>query len=117
VIFRSELAEAILRGEKTATRRKMSDNPRSPWYRERCAYKRGQVFTINPGRGVTRVGEARVLRAYKQAPLYISGKQARQEGFASSKAFHEAFAEINPGVDLTEPVWVVEFELVEAGRG
>lgn len=111
VIFRSELAEVILRGEKTATRRQLSDNPRSPWYRDRCAYKVGQVFTINPGRGVPRVGEARVTRVYQQPPLYVSGEQAKEEGFPTSKAFHEALCEINPGIDLSLPVWVIEFEL------
>jgi hypothetical protein len=113
MIFKEELAKKILQGEKTATRRVMSDNRRSPWYREQCAYKVGQVFTINPGRGVKNVGSARVTGVYKQAPLYVSGEQARQEGFGSSKAFHETFRAINPGADLTEAVWVIEFELVQ----
>lgn len=117
MIFKEDLAEKILAGEKTATRRCLSDNPRSPWWREKCAYTVGQVFTINPGRGVRRVGEARVTRVYKQPPLYVSGDQARTEGFATSIEFLDVFQKINPGIDVTESVWVVEFELLDPRRG
>jgi hypothetical protein len=113
MIFKRELAEKIVAGEKTATRRSMSDNPRSPWYRGGCKYRVGQVFAVQPGRGETRIADARVTKVVSQAPLYISGEQARAEGFAGSKDFHAAFRAINPGIDLREPVWVIEFELVD----
>jgi hypothetical protein len=35
VNFQRELAEKVMAGEKTVTRRLVSDNPRSPWWRER----------------------------------------------------------------------------------
>ncbi|MDP2710815.1 MAG: SEC-C metal-binding domain-containing protein [Solirubrobacteraceae bacterium] len=34
--FRPRLAELVLAGEKTVTRRATSPNPRSPWYALRC---------------------------------------------------------------------------------
>lgn len=113
MIFRPELARLIIEGRKTATRRVMSDNPNGHWFKGGCIYDVHQVFTINPGRGALRVAEAMVTDVYKQPPLYITGKQAKQEGFKSSADFHKAFLEINGSTtDLREPVWVVEFELV-----
>ena len=112
MIFREELAQAILRGEKTATRRQMSDNPRGHWYREKCIYDVGQVFTINPGRGVANIGKARVTAVYKQRLGLARAMDARREGFPSLRAFRDAFARINGSFNLGEQVWVVEFELV-----
>lgn len=111
MIFRKELAKAIMRGEKTATRRRMSDNPRSPWYHERCAYKVGQIFTINPGRGVIRIGEARVTAVYKQHLAEVANFQAIEEGFEGRQDFIAAWCEINGSFDSAEIVWVVEFEV------
>ncbi len=58
--FRPELAEAVMAGRKTATRRLVSDNPRSPWWREKCVYRVGQVVAVCPGRGRRQIGRARV---------------------------------------------------------
>lgn len=120
MIFKPELAEAILRGEKTATRRKFSDNRRSPWYRGGCAYTVGQIFAVQPGRGVGRIGDARVTAVYKQHLGNITAHEARMEGFKGRRGtnvrqvFFEAWAEINGHVEPREVVWVVVFELVEA---
>jgi hypothetical protein len=113
MIFRKELAEAILRGEKTATRRAMSDNPNSPWYRGHCAYRMGQVFAINPGRGKTRIGEARVRKVYWQRVDDVGERDARREGFGNLAQFLHTFGDINPRAELNTPVWVVEFEVVK----
>ena len=119
MIFREELAEKILRGEKTATRRRMSDNPRSPWYRERCAYEVGQVFTVNPGRGVPRVGEARVTAVYPQPLGHMTEADALKEGFRPTETgtalyhFDAAWEEINGDYFPDEAVWVIEFEPVQ----
>ena len=112
MIFRRELAELILAGEKTATRRRQNENPRSPWFKERCAYKVGQVFTINPGRGVKRIGEARATAVYAAPLSAVTAPEARQEGFRSVLAFRDAWVGIHGSLDLSEVVWVVGFELV-----
>jgi AcrR family transcriptional regulator len=36
MIFKAELADLVLEGRKTATRRLLSDKPKSPWYSEAC---------------------------------------------------------------------------------
>lgn len=123
MIFKPELAEAILRGEKTATRRKFSDNRRSPWWRGGCSYIVGQVFTINPGRGVSRVGEARVTAVYSEPLGCMVEADALKEGFRPEgtanalAAFDEAWETINGGYFPDESVWVVEFELIREGEG
>jgi len=122
VISKPLLAEAILRGEKTATRRKFSDNPRSPWWEHGCSYIAGQVFTINPGRGVKRVGKARVTAVYSEPLGHMVEADALKEGFrpegsaTALAAFDEAWETINGDYFPDEAVWVLEFELVEEGR-
>lgn len=118
MIFKPELAEAILRGEKTATRRKFSDNRRSPWWEHGCSYMVGQVFTINPGRGVPRVGEARVTAVYSEPLGHMVEADALKEGFrpegtaTALAAFDESWETINGEYFADEAVWVIEFELV-----
>jgi hypothetical protein len=112
MIFQRDLAEAALAGEKTVTRRLCSDNPRSPWWRERCRYVPGKVFTINPGRGERRIGEARVVACWRQLLGQLSDAEARLEGFADAAEFEAAFAEINGVYDSALWVWHIEFEVL-----
>jgi len=115
VIFREELAELILAGKKTETRRPLSDNPRSPWYRKRCGYKLDQVFTINPGRGVPNVGKARVtMFPWQETLRELSLASARREGFASVVEFNTYLEAIHPRRRIygLMPLWVIRFELV-----
>lgn len=109
MIFRRELAERVLAGEKTVTRRLCSENPRSPWWRERCAYPEGKVFTVNPGRGVERIGEARVVKCERQWLGFLSDDEARAEGFADAAAFQAGFEAINGRYNPTVLVWRIEF--------
>jgi hypothetical protein len=112
MMFTEPHAAKIIKGEKTATRRVMSDNPRSPWSSHRCLYEVGQTFTVNPGRGVVRVAEAKIEDVYEQPPVLISDQWAQAEGFPFGRdEFLEAFQKINKGIDLHDPVWVVEFKL------
>lgn len=116
MIFRKELAEKVMSGEKTATRRAMNDNPRSPWYRDTKRYPVGMVFAVQPGRAKHGIGKAKITAAYKQIPLEIHEEQAREEGFKDRAQFLTAIREINPGLDLFMPMHVREFELVEEGQ-
>ena len=111
MIFRPELAQLILDGKKTATRRRTSDNPRSPWSSERCGYKLGQRFAINPGRGVARVGDVTATCVYPQPLRLMQEEDAHKEGFESLEDFKAAWKAINGTFDPREWVWVVEFEL------
>lgn len=112
MIFKEELARKIITGDKRATRRRMvPGKPRSPWYRHRCAYTEGQVFAVNPGRGKSRVAEAKVTKVYSQQLGRMTEKDAKLEGFKSLKHFREVWKEINKVWNPAELVWVVEFEL------
>lgn len=116
MIFRADLADAVMRGEKTVTRRLCSDNPRSPWWREKCGYRVGQEFTINPGRGVPNIGSAVVKGLCRQRLGHPDDDEARREGFDSAAAFEEAFAGINGTYDPTVEVWRIEFAAVGLPR-
>jgi hypothetical protein len=117
VIFRPELAEKIVAGQKTATRRRLSANPRSPWFYDGCRYSVGQEFTVNPGRGVSRVCSASITAIYKQLLGEMRPRDAELEGFEflcgdGVDSFQEAWAGINGEVDPDEEVWVIEFVLI-----
>lgn len=116
MIFKPELAAKIVAGEKTATRRRLSENPRSPWFVDRCRYSVGQEFTVNPGRGVRRACSAAVTAVYKQRLGEMRPRDAELEGFeflhGGDGSFHEAWGGINGEVDPDEEVWVVEFVLI-----
>lgn len=115
MIFRPELAEKVMRGEKTVTRRLCSENPRSPWWRERCRYREGQRFAVQARRGEKAIGYARVVSVERE-PLSAAFKRGRieamQEGFDSVAAFRAAFADINGRIHGSMLVWRIQFEVV-----
>jgi hypothetical protein len=112
MIFQPDLAEKVMAGEKTVTRRLCSDNQRSPWWREECAYKVGQVFTVNPGRGKRNIGKARVTNVRREFLVDISNHEAREEGFENVPDFMAAWKRINGTVEGNVRVWRVAFEVV-----
>jgi hypothetical protein len=112
VIFRPELAAKVMAGEKTVTRRLCSENPRSPWWRERCIYVEGKVFAVQPGRGKPSIGRARVVNCSREPLGVLTNTAARREGFASMDEFREAWKEINGRYDIWAEVWRIEFEVI-----
>jgi hypothetical protein len=109
MIFRAELCDLVLEGRKTATRRLKSDKPKSPWWRERCRYKVGQRFAVQPGRSAFGEGLATVRAVYPQRLGDVTDDQAYEEGFADLAEFEEAFRKINGALNVDQVVWVVEF--------
>lgn len=109
--FRPELAAAVMAGQKTVTRRLVSDNPRSPWYRERCGFRIGQRFAVCPGRGKTNIGHAIVNDVERQLLGRLDDDEARREGFDSANAFETAFIAINGDYDRAVEVWRISFEV------
>jgi hypothetical protein len=116
MMFTEPLAAKIIKGEKTATRRRLSDNPASPWFKGGCKYEVGQRFAVNPGRGVLRVADCAVTAVYKAPLAEITEGQARDEGFEDQYAFWTAWNDINGAFDDQE-VWVVEFVLIPESVG
>jgi hypothetical protein len=112
VIFRAELAQKVLAGENTITRRLCSENPSSSWWRERCALRPGRSFAVQPGRSKLSIARARVTRVHREPLGWLSDRKARREGFATAKAFERAFAAINGAYDPAALVRRVAFELV-----
>lgn len=112
MIFRPELAAKIVKGQKTATRRAFNrEKPRSPWWPESHSYPVGKIFTINPGRGVTGIAEAKVTGRRIEALSAVTPADARREGFPTRDGFVSTWRAINGDWDPDERVHVVEFEL------
>lgn len=114
--FRPELAQAILDGKKTVTRRLPSDNPRSPWWREGCSLRVNRLYAVCPGRGKNAVGRV-VVTDVRMEPLHgvMAEGEPEKEGFASYEDFRTAWCEINGAIYLGEYVWRVEFVLIQPG--
>lgn len=114
MIFRPELAVAIVKGQKTATRRRINViNPKSPW-RETppLRYPEGKEFAIQPGRGADRVADAVVTARAIRLLGEVTTPDAKREGFATLDEFREAWATINGSWRSAERVHVIEFKLV-----
>lgn len=110
IMFRPHLADKVMAGEKTVTRRLCSDNPRSPWWREACRLKVGKDYAVQPGRGKVAIGRA-VVAGVRREPLgHLDDAEAQREGFASAAEFQAAFAAINGSYDPSVEVWRVELQ-------
>jgi hypothetical protein len=118
MIFREDLAEKVLRGEKTVTRRLCSDNPRSPWWREQTIYTAGKRFAVQCGRGKPSIGFARVVRSGREPIGVLTKDEACREGFAHSDGFAQAWSEMHGDslgdYDAAAWVWRIEFEVIPA---
>jgi hypothetical protein len=111
VNFTPSLAQAVLDGRKTVTRRLVSPNPRSPWASGACRLKVGKTYAVCPGRGKHAVARVEIT-AVRRAPLgHLTRDEARREGFESAADFEQAWAAINGGYDPTALVWRVGFRL------
>lgn len=112
ITFKPELAEKVMSGTKTVTRRPVSDNPRSPWWRERCRYEPGKDYAVQPGRGVKAIGRATVVSVRLERLGDIDGREAEREGFRDLTEFVCAFTAINGHYRADALVWRVELRAV-----
>ena len=117
--FQPELAEKVVRGEKTVTRRLCNDNPRSPWWTEQCGYQPGGGpnggYAVTRGRGKgPAIGRVEILAVARVQLGHLTVEEARAEGFASVEAFEEAWAVINGAYDGDAVVWRIEMRVVRA---
>lgn len=112
MIFKPELAAAIVLGEKTATRRIAVENPRAMWRLERpWRYEPGKRFAVQPGRGKDGIAMAIVTNRRMDPLSAVTSRDARCEGFPTRDAFVAAWRAINGSYDPDQRVHVVEFEL------
>lgn len=115
--FRPELATQVMAGEKTVTRRLMSDNPRSPWFKGGCKLREGRDYAVCPGRGKPAIGRVRVLDVTGLPLGHVDPLDARLEGFADVAEFEAAFAGINGRYDPDAWVWRVAFAVSTVNGG
>jgi hypothetical protein len=115
VNFQPELAAKVMAGEKTVTRRLVSDNPRSPWY-DGGLQAEGRPHLRRLPRA--QQAPARPRAHHRHAPRADRLPQRREavrEGFADAAEFERAFVAINGGTyDPSALVWRVEFAVVPA---
>lgn len=126
MIFQPALLDAVLEGRKTVTRRICVGNPRSPWWRQHCAFAPGQIRAAQRGRGAPReanilIKDVRLelLGALIHASIVDAQIEIMREGFVSYGEFLDAWKRIN-GPRTWDPrteVWRVEFELAEVLAG
>lgn len=104
MIFSGGLAEKVLAGEKTQTRRPAKDD--LP-----CRYREGGTYAVQEGRGRKAVGRIRVL-AIRRVPVGLLSRQdAIAEGFGSIAEFYERWRELHGSFGGW--CWAIEFELAE----
>jgi hypothetical protein len=109
IIFREDLANQILAGVKTETRRVPKDSPRSPWYRERCAFEVGGTYAVCAGRGTPTLGLI-VVEAVDMVRLgAITHDGAVAEGFSDVRDFMHGWTKINGSWNTHEQVWRLTF--------
>lgn len=112
-MFRPHLAEKVMAGTKTVTRRLCSDNPRSPWWREACRLEPGRDYAIQPGRGKKAIGRKVVESTRRERLGHLDVAEAQREGFSTVADFEQAFAGINGSYDPDVEVWRVELRAVD----
>jgi hypothetical protein len=108
--FKPELAEKVMAGEKTVTRRLVSENPNSPWAASGCRLKVGHSYAVCPGRGKNAIGRVVVRRApLEMLTATLDDADAIREGFPHRVAFEQAWKQINRSFDPAAWVWRVDF--------
>jgi hypothetical protein len=115
VIFKPELVEKILAGEKTETRRlvKYENGREVP-----CRYEKGKYYALQPGRtkpGIRGV-KLKILAVDREHLGQMEHRKALREGFSGTGEFFRYWERLHGRVvpDLVE-VWAIRFELVEGG--
>lgn len=106
MIFSPDLAEKILNGEKTQTRRPSKDGICD------CRYTAGRTYAIQPGRGRKAVGRIRILETSLVPLGSITTADAHAEGFRSTTAFAQRWADLYGPDRFYGHVWRIVFELV-----
>jgi uncharacterized protein YhfF len=112
VNFRPVLADRVLAGRKTVTRRLISDNPRSPYHPDRAVELVGKRVAICPGRGKHRIGTAVVAKVERETfdPMHAHSSEVEAEGFVSLSELLGVWATIHRDLSPVE-VWRIEFAL------
>ena len=118
--------QKVLSGQKTQTRRLARDNDRlwtaevedgTPdkvlWRGSRVKWRTGRSYAVQPGRGKHAVARIRLLDIRYQLLGHVTEAEARAEGFRSLDEFERTWTSIHGRLKIDQPVWVLEFRLLE----
>ena len=106
MLFKPELVTKILSGQKTVTRRRLTQGRHIP-------YQVGHTYAVQPGRGKQHVGHIRIRLIEKQCLFEVRGwRQVRAEGFLTIGQFRDYWRRLHHGYNEYELVAVLRFELV-----
>lgn len=108
----TRLAAKVMAGEKTVTRRLVSENPRSPWYTGGCKLKVGRNYAVCPGRGKPGVGFIEIVSVQREPefrPAAIGDAEAAREGFRDALHFMDTWWQLHDHRDPSHDVWRIAF--------
>lgn len=110
MIFSPALAQAVLEGRKTVTRRLTKGKP--------CFYRVGQDYAVMPGRGKKQLGRIRISGIVEYGSFdtsfeWWSDEEANWEGFENIEELEAYWDELHGPGYRDEPVYRIEFELVD----
>lgn len=104
--FKPDLAELILSGRKTQTRRLVRGD-------EPCRYVAGKDYAVCPGRGKHAIGRIAVHNVALERVIEISETDAYCEGFRSTAEFFDRWSALyGDDADMQAFVWVIRFTLL-----
>ncbi len=116
MIFSPDLAEKVVAGQKTVTRRpRNGSNPSGKpggWEDAPCRYKAGKTYAVQPGRATKSIGRIRVLSVRPELMTDLTEDEARKEGFADIGGFVAKWLAIYGKGSWLDIVWRIEFEVV-----
>ncbi len=125
MIFRQEMLDKILAGEKTVTRRPVKYNHSGKCLP--CKYKAGRTYAMQPvieegpgkGRGGKSVGRIRIKGVRVEQFVGINAEgEARLEGFETAADLHLYVVRLYPNrrIDFKTQFHRIEFEPVEGSE-
>lgn len=113
MIFAPDLAEKILAGEKTQTRRRRTGQTvTGVWVDDPCRYRPGRTYAVQPGRGKKSVGRILVRSVSAEAMCDMTEDDVRAEGFRTHGEFAAKWLSMYGEGSWLDPVWRIEFEVV-----
>ncbi len=114
MIFGPELAQLVMAGLKTETRRLVKGDPSEAT--AVCRYKEGRTYAVRPGRTKPGIGRIRITRVRRERLGDIDHAGARLEGFPTVGRFFDYWRSLYGRVDPGAQVWAIRFELVREGE-
>lgn len=120
MLFKQTLAEKIINGQKTQTRRlckdgenwrKASDDGIATVFDKdgRIKWQVGRDYAIQTKRGGKAIGRFRITDIRREIVAQISDDDAKAEGFAGRNEFFGAWDWINGSDTTNQYCWVIEF--------